>query len=234
MLHVRRIAVNLATEAIEDIYYAELEDPIEGLNGVEIQDLINNIRDRYCHINQADLDANLDHFHQGIDPSLPLIVYIRKEEDCQEFAHDGHVDIFEATMVTTGTKHALQCGAFTDTWKEWNRFARANQTWANWKTHWTRAFEEQKTTTHPRWRILRTLNHPIKGRQTCKPHCHVTRQPCHGGRSKERNHGKTHRDEQPQRQNHRQSHVQTRNQESQHNNIAQHYQQGWTKTMRLI
>jgi hypothetical protein len=48
-------------------------------------------------------------------------------------------------MITTGTKHALQCGAFTDAWKEWNRVPRANQTWLAWKTHWTRAFEEQKT-----------------------------------------------------------------------------------------
>ena len=145
MLHVRRLAVKLATEAIEDVYYAELEDPIEGLNGVEIRDLVDHIRDRYCYIDQADLDANIHRFQQGIDPSLPLVVYIRKQEDCQEFAHDGHVDISEATMVTTGTKHALQCGAFTDAWKEWNRVDRANQTWANWKTHWTRAFEEQKT-----------------------------------------------------------------------------------------
>ena len=145
MLHVRRIAVNLAANAIDEVYYAELDDPVEGLNNVEIQDIIDHIKERYCHIDQANLDKNLDRFNQGIDPSVPLIIYIRKQEDCQEFAHDGHVDISEATMVTTGTKHALQCGAFTDAWKEWNRIPRANQTWLAWKTHWTRAFEEQKT-----------------------------------------------------------------------------------------
>ena len=48
-------------------------------------------------------------------------------------------------MVTTGTKHAIQCGAFTDAWKEWNRIPRANRTWLAWKNHWTQAFEEQKT-----------------------------------------------------------------------------------------
>jgi molecular chaperone GrpE (heat shock protein) len=145
MIHVRRIAVNLASDAIEDIYYAELDDPIEGLNAVEIQDLIDHIKDRYCHIDQSDLDANLDKFNEGIDPSVPLIAYIRKQEDCQEFANDGHVQISEETMVTTGTKHALQCGAFTDAWREWNRVPRANRTWLAWKTHWTRAFEEQRT-----------------------------------------------------------------------------------------
>eukprot|EP00804_Cyclotella_cryptica_P009111 CCRYP_003186-RA/>CCRYP_003186-RA protein AED:0.81 eAED:0.81 QI:0/-1/0/1/-1/1/1/0/245 len=132
MLHVRRIAFNLAAEAIDDVYYAELDDPVKGLNSVEIQDIIDHIKDRYCHIDQSDLDKNLERFNQGIDPSVPLIVYIRKQEDCQEFAHDGNVDISKATMITTGTKHALQCGAFTDAWKEWNRVPRANQTWLAW------------------------------------------------------------------------------------------------------
>ena len=145
MIHVRRIAVNLASDAIEDIYYAELDDPIEGLNAVEIQDLIEHIKDRYCHIDQSDLDANLEKFNQGIDPSVPLIAYIRKQEDCQEFANDGHVPISEESLITTGTKHALQCGSFTDAWREWNRIPRANRTWLAWKTHWTRAFEEQRT-----------------------------------------------------------------------------------------
>jgi hypothetical protein len=145
MIHVRRIAVNLDSNAIDTIYYAELDDPIECLNSVEIQDIIDHIKDRYCHIDQADLDANLDKFNQGIDPSVPLLAYIRKQEDCQEFANDGHVQISKETMVTTGTKHALQCGAFTDAWKEWNRIPRANRTWLAWKNHWTRAFEEQRT-----------------------------------------------------------------------------------------
>jgi hypothetical protein len=78
MLHVCRIAVNLAAEAIEDKYYAELDNPIEGLNDIQIQDLIDHVKDRYCHIDQADLDKNLDRFNQGIDPSVLLIVYIRK------------------------------------------------------------------------------------------------------------------------------------------------------------
>eukprot|EP00804_Cyclotella_cryptica_P023052 CCRYP_000317-RA/>CCRYP_000317-RA protein AED:0.29 eAED:-0.50 QI:0/-1/0/1/-1/0/1/0/351 len=127
------------------MYYAELDNLVEGLNSVEIQDIVDHIKDRYCHIDQADLDKNLERFNQGIDPSVPLIVYIRKQEDFQEFANDGNVNISKATMVTTGTKHAIQCGAFTDAWKEWNRIPCANQTWLAWKTHWTRAFKEQKT-----------------------------------------------------------------------------------------
>eukprot|EP00804_Cyclotella_cryptica_P023348 CCRYP_000481-RA/>CCRYP_000481-RA protein AED:0.56 eAED:0.26 QI:0/-1/0/1/-1/1/1/0/407 len=145
ILHVRRISVNPPAAAIKDVYYAKLDDPVKGLNSIEIQDIVDHIKDPYCHINQANLDKNLERFNQGIDPSVPLIVYICKQEDCQEFVNNGNVNISEATMVTTGTKHAIQCGAFTDAWKEWNRIPCANQTLMAWKTHWTRAFEEQKT-----------------------------------------------------------------------------------------
>jgi hypothetical protein len=83
-------------------------------------------------------------FLKGIDPSLPLSIYTQKQENCQDFAADARVPVSEATMVTTGTKHAIQCGDFTDAWKEWNRRLDADKTWPNWKTHWTRAFQENR------------------------------------------------------------------------------------------
>ena len=146
-LHVKRIAVNQAAAAIDSVYYAELDDPDEGLNDVEIRDLIDHVRDRYCAISQDEIDKNLLVFGTGIDPSLPLAVYTRKQETCQEFAQDANVPISEETMVTTATKHALQCGGLTQAWREWRRTVVADQTWPNWKTHWTTAFNEQRDIT---------------------------------------------------------------------------------------
>eukprot|EP00804_Cyclotella_cryptica_P020406 CCRYP_012624-RA/>CCRYP_012624-RA protein AED:0.67 eAED:0.42 QI:0/0/0/0.75/0/0/4/0/921 len=142
--HVRRIAINQVTEAIEPVYYAELNDPDEGLNDVLVRDLLDHIRDCYCHIGQDKIDSNMSTFLKGMDPSLPLSVYTRKQEHCQDFAADAHVPISEATMVTTGTKHAIQCCDFTGAWKEWNRRPDAEKTWPNWKIHWTRAFQENR------------------------------------------------------------------------------------------
>eukprot|EP00804_Cyclotella_cryptica_P013783 CCRYP_016886-RA/>CCRYP_016886-RA protein AED:0.80 eAED:0.80 QI:0/0/0/0.5/1/1/2/0/179 len=66
------------------------------------------------------IDHNMAMFLKGIDPSLPLSDYTRKQGNCQDFAADARVPISEATttMVTTGTKHAIQCGNFTNAWKE--------------------------------------------------------------------------------------------------------------------
>ncbi|KAL7478419.1 hypothetical protein ACHAW6_004190 [Cyclotella cf. meneghiniana] len=48
-------------------------------------------------------------------------------------------------MVTTRTKNALQCGDFTEAWKEWNSHADAHKTWPNWKNDWTQAFNKNRS-----------------------------------------------------------------------------------------
>eukprot|EP00970_Alexandrium_tamarense_P006376 scaffold1087_cov138-Alexandrium_tamarense.AAC.2 len=142
--HVRRIAVNLVAAAVEPVSYAELDDPDEGLNAVNVRELLQFIRERYCQIDQSEIDKNMETFYKGMDPSLPLSVYIRKQEECQDFANDAKVPISDQTMITTATKHALQCGDYTEAWKEWNRGTDAQKTWRNWKSHWTRAFNENR------------------------------------------------------------------------------------------
>ncbi|KAL7476783.1 hypothetical protein ACHAW6_002619 [Cyclotella cf. meneghiniana] len=90
----------------------------------------------------------MDAFQHGINPSLPLSIYICKQENCQDFAHDARVPISKQTMATTGTKHALQCGDFTEAWMEWSHRAETQKTWTNWKNHWTQAFNENRAIQH--------------------------------------------------------------------------------------
>ena len=75
----------------------------------------------YAQISQPDLDNNLAKFNTGIDPGLPLAVYTRKQEKCQIFASDAGVSISDATMVTTGCKHAIASRNMTLGWREWKR-----------------------------------------------------------------------------------------------------------------
>jgi hypothetical protein len=126
--------------AIDDVYYAVLDDPIEGLYGVDLRTLMTHILTTYAQISQPDMDDNMTEFNIGMDPGLPLAVYTRKQEKCQVFATDVGVPISEATMVTTGTKHALATGNMTLAWREWRRRPVDDHTWPNWKAHWTAAF----------------------------------------------------------------------------------------------
>ncbi len=97
--------------------------------------LVTHILMTYAQISQSDLDNNLMDFNTGIDPILPLAVNTRKQEKCQVFTHDAGIPISDATMVTTGTKHALATGNMTLAWHEWKRCPIANHTWPNWKVH---------------------------------------------------------------------------------------------------
>ena len=105
--------------AIDDIYYAVLDDLTEGLNSVDLCTLVLHIQQTYAQIRQPDLDDNLTKFNTEIDPGLPLAVYTRKQEKCQVFATDAGAPISDVTMVTTGCKRAIASGNMTLGWREW-------------------------------------------------------------------------------------------------------------------
>ena len=141
--HARRIVVNIGAAALDNFVYAELDDPDEGLTNVDIRSLYDHIMDRFATISQEEIDTNLATFHRGMDPSVTLAIYTRKQEQCQEIAADAGVPITEATMVTTGTKHAVATGGLDQEWKFWITPAQA-KTWPNWKTYWTAAFKGKR------------------------------------------------------------------------------------------
>jgi hypothetical protein len=124
--------------AINNVYYAVLDNPTEGLNAVNLCTLVMHILSTYAQISQPDLDDNMTNFHSGIDSGLPLAIYTRKQEKCQVLAAKAGVPISDKTMITTGTKHALA------TWHEWKCCPAIDQTWPNWKTHWTAAFAKMR------------------------------------------------------------------------------------------
>jgi hypothetical protein len=129
------ITRNQFAAAINNVYYAVLNNPIEGLNGIDLRMLVTHILTRYAQISQPDLDDNLTEFNTGINPILPLAVYTRKQEKCQVFANYASIPISDATMVTTGTKHTLATGNMTPVWQEWKCCPIANHTWPNGKAH---------------------------------------------------------------------------------------------------
>jgi hypothetical protein len=67
-------------------------------------------------------------------------VYTRKQEKCQVFAHNAGFPISDATMVTTGTKHALATRNMTLARCKWKQRPITNHTWPNCKAHWPAAF----------------------------------------------------------------------------------------------
>jgi hypothetical protein len=118
-LVVAFIACDQFMAAVDNVYYAALNDPTKGLNAITLRDLVTHIRTTYATILQPDVNDNMTKFHTGIDPHLPLAIYTRKQEKCQTFAHDAGIPISEATMVSTGTKAMITCSGMELAWREW-------------------------------------------------------------------------------------------------------------------
>jgi hypothetical protein len=57
------IALAQFAASIDDIYYATLDDPTEGLNAVTLWQLITHICSIYAQISQPDLDDNITNFN---------------------------------------------------------------------------------------------------------------------------------------------------------------------------
>ena len=62
-------------EAIDPVYYVELNDPGKGINGINIRTFFKLILDQYCNIVQNYTNDNIARFNEAIDPSLPLAIY---------------------------------------------------------------------------------------------------------------------------------------------------------------
>jgi hypothetical protein len=79
---VLAITCNRFTAAIDDVYYAILDNPTEELNSVDPCTLVQHILTMYVQISQPDLDDNMTKFNTGIDLGLPLALYTQKQEKC--------------------------------------------------------------------------------------------------------------------------------------------------------
>ena len=77
--YCEQIYVKQMAKAIETMYCAELDDPEELLNGINIRTFFDLILYRYYDIGQTNIDNNIARFNQAISPSLPMAVYFHKQ-----------------------------------------------------------------------------------------------------------------------------------------------------------
>ena len=72
--HTQRIAVNIGAVAFDEWVITELDNPDEGLNGVNIRTLYEHVMDRFATIFQTEINANMETFNEGMDLSKTLAV----------------------------------------------------------------------------------------------------------------------------------------------------------------
>ena len=139
---MQRIAVNIGAAAFKEWVIAELSDPNEGINGVNIRTLYEHVMEQFATILQTEIDANMETFNEGMDPSKTFVAYVRKQKQYLETSVDAEDPISKATMMTTGTKHSVASGDMALAWNKW--VCTQNKTWNLWESHWMTVFQEKR------------------------------------------------------------------------------------------
>jgi hypothetical protein len=72
-MNVRTITHDPFTASINNIYYATLDDPVEGLNAVTLHQLDTHICTEYAQISQTNLNNNVTNFKQESIQTFSLL-----------------------------------------------------------------------------------------------------------------------------------------------------------------
>jgi hypothetical protein len=96
VLHiVRTITRDQFAVAINDVYYAALDDPTEGLNAISLQDIVTLICTTYRLISQPDINDNMTKFyilhrHRAFPPTCRLHMQIGGMPDIHPGCRRSH------------------------------------------------------------------------------------------------------------------------------------------------
>ena len=79
----------LIIEAVNVVYLEEKCDRYTGFLVVTSKDLINFLLQRYGKITASDLMTNKRKMDKSLDPSVPIDIYFKKNDECKQFATDA-------------------------------------------------------------------------------------------------------------------------------------------------
>ena len=89
-LAVNSVIKNQLKHAMPRDTIREIENEIDGLNGLTIIEIIDHCMDRLVQINDTLVDGNIVHATELFDANGGMAVYICRIEQCQMLANDAH------------------------------------------------------------------------------------------------------------------------------------------------
>jgi hypothetical protein len=81
-IHAATLIVNIVAAAFNEFVLIELMDPDKGLNGVAIPQIFDRVMLQFANVLQLEVNTNLIKFNEPMDPSVTLVVYVRRQEQC--------------------------------------------------------------------------------------------------------------------------------------------------------
>ena len=140
-LAVNSVIKNQLKQAMPRETIREIENEIDGLNGLTIIAIIDHCMDRLGQINDTLVDENRVHANEPFDANGGMAAYIRRIEQCQLLANDANEPFSDKQLVRMGQIAVGRTGFFNLEYKDWIKKAAADKTWPNFKTFWMDAYK---------------------------------------------------------------------------------------------
>jgi hypothetical protein len=129
-------------------YIVTLSDPDFGYANVTTIQLLTHLLNTYGTMTSADRDANQARMSAPWSPPTPIEALFHQLEAGQRFADRAAEPIADTQLARMGHQLVLKSGMFPDGCREWRLKPAADQTWANFKTHFARQdLDRQETAT---------------------------------------------------------------------------------------
>jgi len=134
--------------AVNSTYVCSLQDPFYGYANVSVRDLLTHLETTYAQLDQDQLTTNMEMLKVPWEPSESMEPLWQRAVNAQQVAHAGNDPITDTTLLRIFRKVIGDRGLFELDLRDWDKKEPADQTWDNFKTHFTNANKERmkKTT----------------------------------------------------------------------------------------
>jgi hypothetical protein len=124
--------------ATPSTYIDALADAELGYANVTTLQVLQHLQDTYGVMTAADRDANLARMVAPWSPPQPIESLFKQLDDGQRLAVMANEPIADTQLARMGHTLILKTGLFADGCREWRLMPDAQQTWLNFKRHFTR------------------------------------------------------------------------------------------------
>ncbi|CAB9496446.1 hypothetical protein SEMRO_5_G004200.1 [Seminavis robusta] len=131
-----------AMEAIEEVYYADMEDPDDGYSQVSYIDFIVYLREEHGELSDDDLTKNMQRMNVPWSPSEPIHKLFTQINKARAFARNND-PISEAAAIRSAAINLEKTGVFRLALQEWRRRPAAERDWSTFQRHFKAANKER-------------------------------------------------------------------------------------------
>jgi hypothetical protein len=149
-------------DAFDDKFLAAPADPVVRYANEIAISLITNLKYCYAFISPIELVSNYERMCQTYDPSHTIEDLFKQMQDGQAYAQAGKQPYGKQQIINIVYVLVFNTGVYGDACKEWEKYDILEQTWENFKAHFTtehRLYRKQTQTQTAQATVYQAVNH---------------------------------------------------------------------------